>query len=198
MNGAPLNNHARLPWMIGCVLMLAFFSACATARSPSYVHPKYDFSLVQKVAVFPLENLSQEQQAGEKVRKAVVSELLAVGVLDVVEPAQVNRVLNEQQIQSVASLSGKQIQEVGKTLSAQALIVGSVDTYERINVGGGSFAEVAITLRALDAATGTVIWSTSKSAGGAGVVGRLFGFGGDTMYEATQKAVRAAVNTLFQ
>ena len=198
MNFAKLHKE-WISWRIfGCLLVMAFFSACATASSPTYVHPKYDFSLVKKVAVLPLENLSQEQQAGERVRKIVVSELLAAGILDVIEPAQVNRALNDQGIQSITSLSTKQMQDVGKTLGAQALILGSVDVYDRINIGGGSFAEVALTLRAVDITSGAVIWSISKSAGGTGVVGRLFGFGGDTMYEATQKAVNAAVRTLFQ
>jgi len=183
--------------IVGRLLMLTLISACATATK-DYIHPKYDFSLIQKVGVLPFENLTQDQQAGEKVRKIVVSELLAAGELDVVEPAQVNQALAQQQIQNISGISAKQIADLGKSLGVQAFIVGSVDTYERLNVGGGNFAEVAITLRALDAASGTIIWSTSKSAGGAGVVGRLFGFGGDTMYEATQKAVHKAVVTLFQ
>lgn len=179
------------------LVAMALVSACAAA-AVDYIHPKYDFSLVRKVAVLPLENLSTDQLAAERVRKSVVSEMLAAGVLDVIETAQVNRVLGEQQIQSVSSMSAKQIQEVAKSLGVQALVVGSVDGYDRINVGGGSFAEVAVTLRAVDAATGEIVWSTTKSGGGVGVMGRLFGFGGDSMHEATQKAVRAAVATLFQ
>ncbi len=184
---------AALPLMI-CLLLL---SACARTAAPIFVQPKYDFSLIQKIGVLPLENLSQDQQAGERVRKIVVSELLAAGVLDVLEPMQVNQALAKQQIQSISSLSTTQIQELGKSLGVQALIVGSVDTYERLNIGGGAFAEVSITLRAVDATSGAVIWSTSNSAGGVGVMGRLFGFGGDTMYQATQKVVRASVATLF-
>lgn len=187
--------HSRT-MVFGLLAMTVFFARATMAAD--YVHPKYDFSLIQKIAVLPLENLTQDQQAGERVRKIVVSEILAAGVLDVVEPAQVNQALSQQQIQSISGISAKQIADLGKSLGVQAFVIGSVDNYERVNVGGGTFAEVAITLRALDAATGTVIWSTSKSAGGAGFFGRLFGFGGDTMYEATQKAVHAAVVTLFQ
>lgn len=187
-------NHGK--WFF-CCLAIVSIAACSKIAT-DYVHPKYDFSLIQKVGVLPIENLTQDQQAGEKVRKIVVSEVLAAGVVDVVEPAQVNQALNQQQIQNISGISAKQITELAKALNVQAFIVGSVDTYERINVGGGNFAEVAITLRALDATSGGVIWSTSKSAGGAGFFGRLFGFGGDTIYEATQKAVHDAVVTLFQ
>ena len=197
MIGFALHRILGAKKIIGLLLVMTSASACAKMTA-DYVHGKYDFSLVQKIAVFPLENLSQDQQAGERVRKIVVSEILAAGVLDVVEPAQVNQALAQQQIQNITGVSAKQIADLGKTLGVQAFVVGSVDTYERVNVGGGTFAEVAITLRALDVSSGSVVWSTSKSAGGAGVVGRLFGFGGDTMYEATQKAVHAAVVTLFQ
>ena len=183
--------------MIGCLCAMLFMSACATTAT-DYVHNKYDFSLIQKIAVLPLENLTQDQQAGERVRKIVVSEILAAGVLDVIEPVQVNQALGQQQIQNISGISAKQIAELAKSLGVQAFVVGSVDIYERVNVAGGSFAEVAVTLRALDATSGTIVWSASKSAGGAGFFGRLFGFGGDTLYEATQRAVHAAVVTLFQ
>jgi len=197
MNVTQFRRRGNSGRLAGC-LFVTLLSFARPTMAADYVHPKYDFSLIQKIAVLPMENLSQDQQAGERVRKIVVSEILAAGVLDVVEPAQVNQALGQQQIQNISSISVKQIAELGKSLGVQAFVVGSVDTYERVNVGGGTFAEVAITLRALDAATGTVVWSTSKSAGGAGFFGRLFGFGGDTMYEATQKAVHAAVSTLFQ
>ena len=197
MKGTLFRQLGHSSEMVGRLLLLTLLCGCSTA-SNDYVHPKYDFSIIQKVGVLPLENLSQDQQASERIRKVVVSEILAAGVLDVVEPAQVNQALFQAQIQNISGLSAKQIAELGKSLGVQAFIVGSVDTYERVNVGGGTFAEVAITLRALDVTSGGIVWSTSKSAGGAGVVGRLFGFGGDTMYEATQKAVHAAVTTLFQ
>jgi hypothetical protein len=197
MNTFGLRKHRNQMSMLCCLMMTALFSACATTAI-DYVHTKYDFSLIKKIAVLPLENLTQDQQAGERVRKVVVSEFLAAGVLDVVEPAQVNQALGQQQIQSISGISAKQITELAKGLGVQAFVVGSVDNYERLNVGGGSFAEVAITLRALDASSGTVIWSTSKSAGGAGIAGRLFGFGGDTVHQATQKAVHDAVGTLFR
>jgi hypothetical protein len=197
MNAFALGQNRHRMTITCFLFVLALTSACTTTAT-DYVHSKYDFSVIKKIAVLPLENLSQDQQAGERVRKVVVSEILAAGVLDVIEPAQVNQALGQQQIQSISGVSAKQINELGKGLGVQAFVVGSVDNYERLNVGGGSFAEVAITLRAVDAATGTVIWSTSKSAGGAGVMGRLFGFGGDSMYEATQKAVHTAVGTLFR
>jgi hypothetical protein len=168
------------------------------ARPQAYIHPTYDFSLVKKVAVLPLENLTADQQAGERVRKTVVAELLAAGVVDVIEPGQVNRALNQMNLQSVSSISAEDVKKLGAALGAQALFLGSLDVYDRISLGGGSFPEITISLRAIDPATGTIVWSATHSGGGVGIVGRLFGFGGDSMSEATQKTVRAALQTLFR
>jgi curli biogenesis system outer membrane secretion channel CsgG len=177
------------------LLTLAVPMGCA--RPQHFVHATYDFSVVKKVAVLPLENLTQDQLAGERVRKALVAELLAAGVLEVIEPGQVNRALNQANIQSVTSIGAEDFKKLGASLGAQAFFLGSLDVYDRISVGGGSFPEVTISLRAVDASTGTIVWSATHSGGGVGIVGRLFGFGGDTMSEATQKTIRAALATLF-
>jgi hypothetical protein len=174
--------------------------ALAACSSPThhFLHAQYDFSTIKKVAVLPLENLSSDQMAGEKVRKTVVSELLSAAVLDVVETGQVNRAMGQASIQNVSAVSADDLKKVAGALGVQALIVGSVDTYERLNVGGVTFPEIAITLRAIDAGSGTIVWSASRTGGGVGIMGRLFGIGGETLSEATQKTVRATLQTLFQ
>jgi polysaccharide biosynthesis protein PelC len=182
------------PWVL--LLVLAGLVGCGVPQS--FVHPTYDFSAVKKVAVLPLENLSQDQLAGERVRKALIAELLATGVVEVIEPGQVNRALNQLNLQSVSAVSIEDLKKVGESLGVQALFMGSLDVYDRINVGGGTFPDVTISLRAVDVATGTIVWSSTRNGGGVGIVGRLFGFGGDTMSEATQKTIRAALATLFR
>lgn len=180
------------------VALLALLLQAGCARPQFFIHQTYDFSVVKKVAVLPLENLTTDQLAGERVRKAVIAELLAAGVVDVIEPGQVNRALNQLNIQSVTALSVDDLKKLGASLGVQALFLGSLDVYDRISLGGGSFPEITISLRAVDPATGTIVWSATHSGGGVGIVGRLFGFGGDTMSEATQKTIRAALATLFK
>ncbi len=178
--------------------LLALLLLAGCAAPPFFVHQTFDFSSIKKVAVLPLENLAPDQMAGERVRKALIAELLAAGVVDVIEPGQVNRALTQMNLQSVASISADDFKKLGTSLGVQVLFLGSLDVYDRISVGGGSFPEITISLRAVDPATGTIVWSTTHSGGGVGIVGRLFGFGGDTMSEATQKTIRAAVGTLFR
>lgn len=197
MNRRGRNRKGRLTE--AAYLLLPVFALWACAKIPThYIHPTYDFSLIRKAAVLPLENLSSDPQAAEKVRKLVVSELLAAGVFEVIDPGQVNRALAQAQVESVSRMSAEAYKKVGDSLGAQVLIVGSVDTFDRINVGGSNFAEVAVTLAAIDAAAGTIVWSANHREGGVGVMGQLFGFGGDTTMEAAKKCVRAAVATLFR
>lgn len=181
-----------------CLLLAATAGCVVRSRPPVYIHPSYDFSVIKRAAVLPFENLTSDQTAGEKVRKIVVSELLAGGVIDVVEPGQVNRLLAQQGIQNPQAMLPAEIKKLGVALEVQALILGSVETFERISQAAVSSAEVSITLRAVDVASGTIVWSVSERAGGVGLAGRLFGLGGVGLSEAASLAAQRAVRTLFQ
>jgi TolB-like protein len=174
-----------------------WLGGCAGVTPSTYVHPNYDFSLVKKVAVLPLENLTSDQTAGEKVRKVVVTELLATGVVDAIEPGQVNKALAVQNVQNTAALSPDDFKKLATALGAQLLVVGSVESFERVAVGGVQAPEVTLTLRGIDAESGTVVWATSHTQGGATVMARLFGLTGDSLSEVARKAVHEAVATLF-
>lgn len=164
----------------------------------TYVHPNYDFSLVKKVAVLPLENLSPDQTAGEKIRKLTTTELLATGIVDVIEPGQVNRALAQQNIQNPAAMAPEDFKKVGAALGVQMLVVGSVETYDRVTIGGVQAPEVTLTLRGVDAQSGTIVWAASHTQGGATLMARLFGLTGDSLSEVARKAVHEVVVTLFR
>ncbi|HSB70532.1 MAG TPA: CsgG/HfaB family protein [Candidatus Methylomirabilis sp.] len=184
-----------------CTLLLAgllSLAGCGTLRPATYVHPNFDFSRVKKVAVLPLENLTTDQAAGEKMRKVVITELLATGIVDAIEPGQVNRVLAQQNIQSPTALLPEDFKRLGASLGAQLLVVGSVEAFDRVTVGGVQAPEVTLTLRGVDAESGTVVWAASHTEGGATFAARLFGLTGDSLSEVARKAAHEAVATLFR
>ncbi len=193
--GSTLNSRLGSRVVLAAALWLV---GCAGLPPATYVHPNYDFSRVKKVAVLPLENLSPDQTAGEKVRKVVVTELLATGIVDVIEPGQVNRILTVQNIQNPAAMSPEDFKKVGTALGAQMLVVGSVESYDRVQVGGVQAPEVTMTLRGVDVDSGTIVWATSHTQGGATVAARLFGLTGDSLSEVARKAAHQAVVTLFR
>jgi len=182
----------------GLLAAVLWLAGCAGPAPTSYVHSNYDFSRVKKVAVLPLESLTPDQTAGEKVRKIVITELLAAGIVDTVEPGQVNRVLAAQNIQNPTVMSPEDFKKVGGALGVQMLIVGSVESFDRVQVGGVQAPEVTLTLRGVDVESGTIVWATSHTQGGATLAARLFGLTGDSLSEVARKAAHEAVATLFK
>ncbi len=187
----------RLTWC-GLLAGVLWLAGCGGTVPSTYVHSGYDFSRVKKVAVLPLENLTSDQTAGEKVRKIVITELLATGIVDVVEPGQVNRAMVQLNVQNPTVMSPEDFKKIGTALGAQLLIVGSVESYERVQVGGVQAPEVTLTLRGVDVDSGTVVWAASHTQGGATVSARLFGLTGDSLSEVARKAAHEAVVTLFR
>jgi TolB-like protein len=164
----------------------------------TYVHANFDFSRVKKVAVLPLENMTADQTAGEKVRRIVITELLATGIVDAVEPGQVNRAITQMNLQNPMAMSPEDFKRLGGALGVQMLIVGSVESYDRVQVGGVQAPEVTLTLRGIDVDSGTIVWAASHTQGGATVAARLFGLTGDSLSEVARKAAHEAVATLFR
>lgn len=164
----------------------------------TYLHPRADLGIIKKVAVIPFDNLSRDQFAGDKVREIFISELLATGGFDVMEPGEVTKVLREQGIASVKSLGPAEVKKIGKALNAQAIILGSVNEYGEVRSGAITAPEVSLSLRMLEVESGQIVWSVSHTEGGIGVMARLFGLGESTLSETTRKLVRIQIGTLFK
>ena len=114
---------------------LLFLSGCG-AGSSVFVHPDYNFSYLERVAVVPFENLSSDQGAAARATRLFISDLLAAKAFDVVEPGEVSQALMKYGTIRTAELTEDQIREVGKTLSVQALVFGSLG--ESAGSRGGS------------------------------------------------------------
>lgn len=163
-----------------------------------YVHPNADFSVIKKVAVLPFENLTQDRFAGDKVQKIFTTELLSLGAFEVAEPGQVLRVLANERIENVSTLSAADIKKVGQGLGVQALVFGSVVDFGSIQVGSNPSPEVTVQLRLVEIQSGITLWSVSHSRSGVKIPVRLFGIGGETPTQAAQKLMRREVNTILK
>jgi PBP1b-binding outer membrane lipoprotein LpoB len=185
---------------ITCILIIAAsLSGCSSGKPATYhVSEDVDFSFVKKVAVMPLENQTSDKSAGEVVRHLLISEMLASGLSDVVVPGEVIYAVNDLGIKNIASLRRKQIITLGKTLKVQALIMGSVQQYGHVRVSNMSAPEVTITLMMADTGTGDIIWSVTKTHGGASFMARHFGAKSETISEAALGTVREAIETLIE
>jgi len=166
-----------------------------------YINPAADFSYIQKVAVLPFNNLSDDKYAGERVRSAFTIDLLSREVFDVVEQGEVNNVLSVIVGQSGAA-EGKAVNFdketlslIGEKLGVRAVIMGSVDDYKKGGFGAGS--TVALSVRLLDTGSGTILWQARSIESGGSFWRKMLGLDELDNNLLTQKAVRSALNTLF-
>jgi TolB-like protein len=184
--------------IISILFILFICSGCAGKGTPSfYINQNIDFSFIKKVAVLPLDNLSNDKFAADSVRQVVISELLASGLVEVTVPGDAIAAIEKLKLKSGQQLSADEIKAVGKSLNVQAVILGSVNKYGEIRVGNISAPEVSITLMMADTSSSIIIWSVTETRGGANFWARHFGARSETMSETVLKVVRKALQTLY-
>ena len=188
---------SRKLFLIIMLLAVFFITGCKSADGPIYhMREDIDFSYYQKVAVLPMNNLTNDKSAGEIVRQLIASELLASGLVDVVVPGEVSSALSKMSITDVSSMTKKQMKTLGELIRVQAIIMGSVEQYGEVRSGNVSAPEVTITLIMADTGSGDIVWSITNTHGGADFMSRHFGAKSMTMSETVLFVVREAIDTL--
>lgn len=176
----------------------AMLVACSGMQPTVFVNRQYNFSFLEKVAVVPFENLSNDQGAGPRITHIFVTELLAAESFDLAEPGEVSKVTQKYIGSSGSSLTQEQIAEVGKALGVQGIILGSVNKSATFVSGGAAGAEVTIDVRMVETETGQTVWSATHTEGGRGFFASLFGTGGKSEAEAERKCVKRVIRTLVK
>jgi TolB-like protein len=181
---------------------LLCLAGCA-GRVPvtQFTNPKFDFSFVERVAVVPFENLSNDRQAGLRATRLMITELLASGAVDVVEPGEVETALAELQVGQPgrsAQPSTEQILSLGRTLGVQAVIVGTVTQSEVLRSGAVSVPAVTLDAHMVETETGTTVWAATQSEKGGTAGARILGTGGKPISETTRRCVQRLIETLVE
>ena len=133
MKTASWRSHCR-PVVTLALIVLA--TACTGGLKPTqFTNPDFDFGFVERVAVIPLENHSEDRQAGVRASRILITELLASGAVDVVEPGQVQSALDRIPSTGRAAPNTAELVELGETLGVQAIFVGSVEQSEILRSG---------------------------------------------------------------
>ena len=172
---------------------------CSGRKEASiYVHENADLYAFEKVAILPIDNLTSDRFAGEKVREILALELASLGAFDVLDLGEVNRTLRVLNMNDVSVLGPEQVGQVGETLEVDGLLMGAVIEYREQRSGNLTSPDVALALRLLDVETGIVVWSVGDAERGMGVWTRLFGVGGESQTEAVRELVRDLMLALYQ
>lgn len=193
--------RSRLPGLAGTLLAaLAAFAvaACRTEREGSlYLHPNADLAAYRRVAVLPLANLATDRFAADRVREILAVELSALGLFEVVENGEVNRVMRTQNLGDVDVLGPDELRTIGQALDCQALMLGSVMEYRERRSGNLSIPEVSISLRLIDVESGIAVWAANRAESGLSIETKLLGVGERTLTEVVRQVVRSLLTELY-
>jgi len=184
--------------LIIVIMMVLLIGGCASKRPTFYMNSETDLSFINRVAVFPFENLTSDRNAGEIIRQLVTSELLATGFVDVAVPGEVRNIASDMGLKTYTSLSAEEIKEIGKKMKVQAVVLGTVEKFGETRLGNASAPEVTITVFMAETNGGSIIWSVTKSHLGASFLARHFGARAETLTEAAMAVAREAVHTLYE
>jgi TolB-like protein len=169
-------------------------------QATRFSNPNFDFAFVQRVAVVPFENLSSDRQAGLRATRLTITELLASGAVDVVEPGEVEAAVAQITGRGpgrTVSPSTEQIVALGQALGVQAVILGSVSQSENLRTGSVPVPVVTLDMRMVEVETGAIVWAATQSEKGATVSARLLGTGGEPLAETTRQCIQNALATLI-
>jgi len=178
----------------------ALLTACGgTIKATEFTNPNFNFAFVQRVAVLPFDNQSNDRQAGPRATRLTITELLATGAVDVVEPGEVQAALNKiagVALGRAALPSTEQVLALGKALDVQGLIIGTVTQSENLRSGSVPIPVVTLDLHMIETETGATVWATTHSEKGSSFSARVLGTGGEPIAETTRRCVQAALATL--
>jgi len=177
-------------------LGLVLLSSCAT--DDTYLDPTMDFGSLQSIAVLPFRNLTNVDHAGERVRDAFTSMLLATQAVYVLPPGEVARGISLIGRFPPEGPTIEQVKKLAGVLEVGAVITGVVTEYGLVRSGATSANVISVSLQMIESQTGMVVWSASTTQGGITVWDRLIGGGGEPMTEVTVKAVNDLLDKLFQ
>ena len=181
---------------IVALITLGLTGCAAPARL--YVNPQADLSLYRKVAVLPFSNLSSQPFAGDRVTRALTTELIMADRFQVVESGEFASTLS----QLGGGLDAQGQSDAGKLkatcekLGATGYVRGAVTEYQTERSGQDEIPALSFDAELVDVATGNVVWRVSISRRGHGLLPGLTGGSTRSFGALTQRACADAVARL--
>ncbi len=164
-----------------------------------FLNRDYNYQFLERVAVVPFDNLSDNQGAGPRATRIFLARLLASESFDVVEPGEVTRALDKFTAGGrFSELTQEQILNIGKELKVQGIFVGSVTELSELRSGSSTTNIVTMVARLIETEKGSTIWSATYSSGKRGFWASVFGGGGKTQTEAIRACVDGILKTLIK
>lgn len=176
--------------------VLLTLSGCGSGSSTKvFMREGATLGHIQTVAVLPYENLGGGGGAAQRIREITMTQLLVAGVFDVVDKGRVDSALRDEVIEPGAPIDTPTLRLLGQRLGVQALLLGSVEQGDESR-GNTTYPEVNLTLRLLDAETGTLIWQATGRGSGYSLMDRLFGLTPKNHFEVSLELLDQLLATI--
>ena len=181
---------------VSAAAILLIAGGCSGMGSTVFVHRDYNFNFVEKVAVVPFENLSNDQGASARITHLFITELLAADAFDIVEPGEVLVAISKLSLTRTDMLSEEQAKQLGKELGVQGLILGAVNESSGLRSAGNNETVVTLDVRMVETESAQTVWSATQTEGSKGFFSSLFGTSDKSQSEVARKCVRKVIKTL--
>jgi len=194
MTPRPAAARPAIPAWIAAALALG----CASTPATKYHDRNMDFGAIKTVAVLPFVNLSKDNLGADRVRDVFSNMLLASGAVYVLPQGEVAKGLLRAGVAIPTSPSKEEIVKLGQTLSADAVIAGTLKEYGELRAANTSANGISLSVQLFETSSGKVVWAASTTKGGITFVQRLLGGGGEPMNDVTEEAAGELLRKLFQ
>ncbi|MBN1384617.1 MAG: hypothetical protein JW983_07055 [Elusimicrobia bacterium] len=221
------NRRGNGKWKVGLLTLLlsyslTLFTSCApstrvkkkqavTIDKPKevIVPPK------KKISVIDFENKTAygQRRLGTAASDILMTELGKSGKFILIERAKLNKVLEEQKLQTTGLIDSHTVSKAGKILGLDAVVVGAVSQFG-IKKGGSNYlltqsksqvAECTVDIRVIEVETGKILYIDSGKGVAKSSKGSFLGMGTKGAYDETieGESLRAAIakfvdNIVFQ
>jgi len=162
--------------LVAISLLFLMTSGCGGKfDSKDYLRENVDMAAISRIAVLPFQNFTSDQFVAERTRDIATTQLLALGIADVVDRGLVDSVMTEEVIDPKLAIDQINMKRLGQRLNAQAFLLGTIDLAGEKRSGAIAYPVLGVTLRLVDAQAGMVIWQSSGRWTSETVSGRIFG-----------------------
>ena len=179
-----------------CLLLLALLSCAHPPRI--YMRPQIDLSEIERIAVLPFDNLSGEEDAGEKITEIFTVELLRMGNFSVAEPGRVKKAVMEKRIRTTRDMDIEALKWLGESLEVDLILAGSVLDFSVEESANKKVPMVTVIARLIEADSGATVWAAYQSRQGDDKES-LFGWGRiSSLSELARLAASEMLQSLHQ
>ncbi|MHC4285098.1 MAG: CsgG/HfaB family protein [Planctomycetota bacterium] len=147
------------------VLLIAVLFVIGCSKGESYVRAGYDFSKLTKVAVVDVTGVVQGDTAKNQIADFFEMELLKKGYT-VVERAQVQALLDEQDFQASELTGAEDAAKAGRILNIPVVLVVNIPKYKE---------EMNMTAKMIDVEDAGILWMGSASGSTGKTMGTILG-----------------------